>query len=140
MDAASLRALFTKPYGAPAPTAEQWRALYADDVHFQDPTQERQGLTAYLEAQAGLLKRCDDVFLEPGASSSSTPAPAACCSTAKARSAITATISTSWVPPSNRCRWWVASCAGCMGGSWPDWRGPMGKWWKIRLPAGAGRR
>ena len=67
MDADSLRALFTKPYGAPAPTAEQWRALYADDVHFQDPTQERQGLTAYLEAQEGLLKRCDDVFLEPGA-------------------------------------------------------------------------
>ena len=65
MDAASLRALFTKPYGAPAPTAEQWRALYADDVHFQDPTQESQGLTAYLEAKEGLLKRCDDVLLEP---------------------------------------------------------------------------
>jgi hypothetical protein len=67
MDAASLRALFTKPYGSPAPSEAQWRELYASDVHFQDPTQERQGLTAYLEAQEGLIKRCDDVFLEPGA-------------------------------------------------------------------------
>ncbi|MFN7678001.1 MAG: nuclear transport factor 2 family protein [Cyanobacteriota bacterium] len=67
MDAATLRALFSKPYGAPAPTAEQWRALYAADVHFQDPTQERQGIDAYLQAQEGLLKRCDDVSLVPGA-------------------------------------------------------------------------
>ena len=36
---ASLRALFTKPYGAPAPTAQQWSAVYDEDVHFQDPTQ-----------------------------------------------------------------------------------------------------
>ncbi|MFO8238672.1 MAG: nuclear transport factor 2 family protein [Prochlorococcaceae cyanobacterium] len=67
MDAASLRALFTKPYGAPAPSQEQWRQAYADDVHFQDPTQERQGIAAYLEAQAALLNRCDDVVLAPGA-------------------------------------------------------------------------
>ncbi len=63
----ALRALFTKPYGAPGPTPEQWRALYAEDVHFSDPTQERQGLNAYIVAQEGLLQRCDDVFLEPGA-------------------------------------------------------------------------
>lgn len=67
MDANALRALFTKPYGAPAPTAEQWRALYAEDVHFQDPTQEHQGIEAYLKAQDGLLQRCDDVCLVPGA-------------------------------------------------------------------------
>lgn len=66
MDAASLRTLFTKPYGSPGPTAEQWRALYADDVHFQDPTQEHEGIDAYLKAQEGLLKRCDDVSLVPG--------------------------------------------------------------------------
>ena len=63
----ALRALFTKPYGAPGPTPEQWRALYDGAVHFTDPTQERQGLEAYIVAQEGLLQRCDDVFLEPGA-------------------------------------------------------------------------
>jgi hypothetical protein len=67
MDATTLCALFTKPYGAPAPTAEQWRALYAEDVHFQDPTQEHEGIEAYLQAQEGLLKRCDDVSLVAGA-------------------------------------------------------------------------
>ena len=43
MDAAPLRALFTKPCGvtkpcdAPPPTEEQWLPLYAEDVHVQDP-------------------------------------------------------------------------------------------------------
>tara|TARA_Y100000813_G_scaffold188907_1_gene163569 strand:- start:268 stop:717 length:450 start_codon:yes stop_codon:yes gene_type:complete len=59
-----IRALFTKPYGAPSPTAEQWKAFYADDVHFTDPTQQRQGIDAYILAQEGLLQRCDDIFLE----------------------------------------------------------------------------
>lgn len=67
VDTASLRALFSKPYGAPAPTEAQWRALYADNVHFQDPTQERQGIAAFLAAQDGLLKRCDDTYLNAGA-------------------------------------------------------------------------
>ena len=67
MDVNALRALFTKPFGAPAPTSEQWRAAYADDVHFQDPTQEHHGIDAYLKAQQGLLQRCDDVYLTPGA-------------------------------------------------------------------------
>jgi hypothetical protein len=63
----ALRSMFTKPYGAPGPTPEQWRSLYDWDVHFTDPTQERQGLEAYIVAQQGLMQRCDDVFLEPGA-------------------------------------------------------------------------
>ena len=67
MDAATLRALFTKPYGAPAPSDDRWRAAYAADVHFQDPTQEHQGIEAYLKAQDALLQRCDDVFLTPDA-------------------------------------------------------------------------
>jgi hypothetical protein len=67
MDAATLRALFSKPYGSPAPSEEQWRALYAPDVHFQDPTQEHHGIDAYLAAQQGLLKRCDDIYLKPAA-------------------------------------------------------------------------
>jgi len=63
----TLKALFTKPYGAPAPSAQQWRAVYDDNVHFQDPTQEKSGIEAYIVAQDGLMRRCDDVFLEPGA-------------------------------------------------------------------------
>jgi len=62
-----LRALFTKPYGAPAPTEAEWQAAYAPDVHFQDPTQEHHGLEAYIRAQEGLLKRCDGVYLKAGA-------------------------------------------------------------------------
>lgn len=67
MDTSQLRALFTKPYGAPAPTEQQWRDAYSETVVFEDPTQKQQGLEAYLAAQEGLLRRCDDVFLEPGA-------------------------------------------------------------------------
>ena len=44
MDTAQLRALFNKPYGAPGPSEAQWRQLYAEDVHFSDPTQERDGI------------------------------------------------------------------------------------------------
>jgi limonene-1,2-epoxide hydrolase len=60
-----LRALFTKPYGAPAPTEQQWREAYSEDVVFEDPTQKKKGLKAYLDAQEGLLRRCDDVLLKP---------------------------------------------------------------------------
>ncbi|OUW45222.1 MAG: transcriptional regulator [Synechococcus sp. TMED187] len=67
VSADQLRELFTKPYGLPAPSEEQWRALYADDVHFQDPTQERVGVDAYIAAQNGLIRRCDDVYLLPTA-------------------------------------------------------------------------
>ncbi len=63
VDTAQLRALFSKPYGAPGPTEAQWRELYAEDVRFSDPTQEQQGLTAFIAAQEGLLKRCDDIHL-----------------------------------------------------------------------------
>ena len=64
LDTNALRKLFTKPYGEPGPTPDQWRAVYAEDVHFIDPTQERQGIEAYIKAQDGLIQRCDDVFLE----------------------------------------------------------------------------
>lgn len=62
-----LRALFTKPYGSPAPSREQWLALYSESVHFTDPTQEHHGIEAYLAAQQGLIERCDDVMLRPSA-------------------------------------------------------------------------
>jgi len=64
MDALKLRQLFTKPYGEPAPSEQQWRDLYAADVQFEDPTQKRQGINAYIKAQQDLVRRCDDVFLE----------------------------------------------------------------------------
>ncbi|MDA0716587.1 MAG: nuclear transport factor 2 family protein [Cyanobacteria bacterium] len=61
-----LRALFNKPYGAPSPSEAEWLKLYADDVHFSDPTQERDGFGAFLKAQEELIKRCDDVYVKPG--------------------------------------------------------------------------
>jgi hypothetical protein len=36
-------------------------------VHFEDPTQSKDGVDAYILAQQGLVQRCDDVFLEAGA-------------------------------------------------------------------------
>jgi limonene-1,2-epoxide hydrolase len=65
VDISQLRALFTKPYGAPAPTEQPWREAYSEDVVFEDPTQKKTGLKAYLDAQEGLLRRCDDVLLNP---------------------------------------------------------------------------
>ena len=66
MDSIRLKALFTKPYGQSGPTESQWRELYDEQVCFKDPTQERQGIKAYIEAQDGLMKRCDDIYLIPG--------------------------------------------------------------------------
>ena len=64
LDSESLRTLFTKPYGQAGPSAEQWKAVYAEDVVFIDPTQEKRGVESYIRAQDGLMQRCDDVFLE----------------------------------------------------------------------------
>ena len=65
VNTSELRALFSKPYGAPAPSEQQWREAYSEDVVFEDPTQKQKGLKAYLAAQEGLLRRCDDVLLKP---------------------------------------------------------------------------
>jgi len=59
-----LQNLFTKPYGAKAPSKEIWASYYENDVLFMDPTQEKFGLDAYIESQENLLKRCKDVYLE----------------------------------------------------------------------------
>tara|TARA_Y100000589_G_C27099713_1_gene607498 strand:+ start:149 stop:580 length:432 start_codon:yes stop_codon:yes gene_type:complete len=59
-----LRDLFTKEYGDKPPTIEKWSKFYQDDVIFKDPTQEKIGLVAYIEAQDKLIKRCDDIFLK----------------------------------------------------------------------------
>ena len=65
VNTSQLRALFSKPYGASAPSEQQWREAYSEDVVFEDPTQKQKGLKAYLAAQEGLLRRCDDVLLKP---------------------------------------------------------------------------
>ena len=67
LDEFKLRQLFTKPYGVDAPDEQQWRDVYAADVQFEDPTQKRAGIGAFIKAQQDLVERCDDVFLEAGA-------------------------------------------------------------------------
>ena len=59
-----LKQLFTKPYGVAAPSRNKWAQYYQEDVLFIDPTQEKYGLDAYIEAQEKLIKRCKDVYLE----------------------------------------------------------------------------
>ena len=56
--------LFTKPYGAKAPSKDVWASYYEEDVLFIDPTQEKFGLDAYIDAQENLIRRCRDVYLE----------------------------------------------------------------------------
>ena len=64
MDSVTLKALFTKPYGTAAPTESQWRELYDDNVCFEDPTQKRIGIKAFVGAQDDLVNRCDDVYVK----------------------------------------------------------------------------
>ncbi len=58
-----LKKLFSKPYGVDAPTKKEWEKFYNQDVLFIDPTQEKKGIDAYVDAQKKLMQRCDDVFL-----------------------------------------------------------------------------
>ena len=60
----NLKELFTKPYGVDAPSKEKWFEYYEEDVIFIDPTQEKQGLNAYIQSQEKLIKKCDDISLE----------------------------------------------------------------------------
>jgi hypothetical protein len=64
ISADDLKTLFTKPYGTPAPTKQKWSEFYNDNVTFKDPTQETEGLDAYVKAQEKLVNRCDDVFIK----------------------------------------------------------------------------
>ena len=59
-----LKDLFTKPYGADAPTKQKWAEFYNNNVIFIDPTQKTEGLDSYIAAQKKLVNRCDDVYLE----------------------------------------------------------------------------
>ena len=46
-----LRGLFTKSYGADAPTKQKWAEFYNENVIFIDPTQATEGLHSYIKAQ-----------------------------------------------------------------------------------------
>ena len=59
-----LKKFFNLSYGEEAPSREEWESLYSQQVKFIDPTQERNGINAYIKAQDGLIKRCDDIYLE----------------------------------------------------------------------------
>ncbi len=59
-----IRNLFNKSYGQASPTKETWEEFYEPDVIFIDPTQEKEGLDLYIDAQEKLIKRTDDVFLK----------------------------------------------------------------------------
>ena len=60
---AQIKQLFTKAYGQPGPTPDQWKAVYADNVHFIDPTQERRGIDAYILAHQKSTPNWIDVEL-----------------------------------------------------------------------------
>ena len=59
-----LKKFFNLSYGEKAPSREEWESIYNQKVKFIDPTQEKNGIDAYIKAQDGLIKRCDDIYLE----------------------------------------------------------------------------
>ena len=59
-----LKKIFNLSYGDSPPSRVEWENLYNKNVKFLDPTQEKNGIDAYIEAQDGLIKRCDDIYLE----------------------------------------------------------------------------
>ena len=59
-----LKKFFNLSYGEKAPSRAEWESLYNKHVKFRDPTQEKHGIDAYIQAQDGLIKRCDDVYLK----------------------------------------------------------------------------
>ena len=59
-----LKKIFNLSYGDSPPSRVEWENLYNKNVKFIDPTQEKNGIDAYIEAQDGLIKRCDDIYLE----------------------------------------------------------------------------
>ena len=59
-----LKKFFNLSYGEKAPSRKEWESLYNQKVKFIDPTQEKNGIDAYIKAQDGLIKRCDDIYLK----------------------------------------------------------------------------
>tara|TARA_Y100001968_G_scaffold25212_1_gene19725 strand:+ start:41 stop:466 length:426 start_codon:yes stop_codon:yes gene_type:complete len=59
-----LEKFFNLSYGEKAPTRDEWKSFYSEEVKFIDPTQVKIGIDAYIKSQDGLIKRCDDICLE----------------------------------------------------------------------------
>ena len=59
-----LKKIFNLSYGDSPPSRVEWENIYNKNVKFIDTTQEKNGIDAYIEAQDGLIKRCDDIYLE----------------------------------------------------------------------------
>ena len=59
-----LKKFFNLSYGEEPPLRDDWEAFYSKQVKFIDPTQEKNGIEAFIKAQDGLIKRCDDIYLE----------------------------------------------------------------------------
>ena len=59
-----LKKIFNLSYGEKAPSRQEWESLYNKKVRFIDPTQEKYGIDAYIEAQDGLINKCDDISLK----------------------------------------------------------------------------
>ena len=59
-----LKKFFNLSYGEKPPSREEWESLYNEKVTFIDPTQVKKGIDEYINAQEGLIRRCDDVYLE----------------------------------------------------------------------------
>ena len=59
-----LKKFFNLSYGEKPPSRDAWEYLYNKQVIFIDPTQTRHGIDEYIQAQDGLINRCDDVYLE----------------------------------------------------------------------------
>ena len=59
-----LKKFFNLAYGEKTPSRKEWESFYNQQVKFIDPTQEKNGIDSYIKAQDGLIKRCDDIYLE----------------------------------------------------------------------------
>ena len=59
-----LKKFFNLSYGEKAPSGKIGNPFTTKQVKFIDPAQEKNGIDAYIKAQDGLIKRCDDIYLK----------------------------------------------------------------------------
>tara|TARA_Y100001968_G_C19424842_1_gene753754 strand:+ start:895 stop:1320 length:426 start_codon:yes stop_codon:yes gene_type:complete len=59
-----LKKFFNLSYGEKPPSRKEWERLYSKNVRFIDPTQEKNGIDAYINAQEGLINKCENIYLK----------------------------------------------------------------------------